>query len=119
MAKTNRLITIRGEVKAAAIAAGAADADDVVLLAGSRFSLDEKTGKVVSDDTTNADPLAFMTAYLVAKPHLAKPRVGTGSGAAPTPGIVPAPKPLGNHDMKSSDGATAALNESINRLLGL
>jgi hypothetical protein len=111
LAEERRADRIRYEARMAAVEHGAIDPDDVVSLIGGRLTIGED-GKVVAADETKAEVGAFVRGFLEKKSHLARPRTAQGSGAPPFPAVAPS-APGTRHDLRTSDGATAALRDLL------
>lgn len=112
LAEENRALKISSAVRVAAIEAGAVDPEDVVALTLGRFTLDE-SGNVIAADETKSPVKAALKAWLEKKPHLARPRVAVGSGASPFPAAAPSVTAPQTFDLRTSEGATAALHAAL------
>ncbi len=102
---------VEAEIKAAAIKHSAVNEAQVYKLVADELALAEDGKSVVlkADPKINAD--TYVKSFLDTNAHLAKPKVGTGSGATLTPGTAPTTAPI-TIDRNAPGGLNAAFQQS-------
>lgn len=103
--------SVRAAVVRAANARFAVDPDDVADLLARRVAL--RDGRIVAVDDPEKDVDAIVTAFLETKPHYVRSQASPGTGAPPVAGRPPPPPAPANHDLKTREGATAAMHEGL------
>jgi hypothetical protein len=113
---TRRAESIRTALKLAAMEHQAIDPDEVIALTASQFTVADD-GSVVTAGSNPQPASAFVKSFLEKKPHLAKPRVATGSGASPYPAAAPNAEPTPVFDIRTPEGATAMLRHNLQKFI--
>lgn len=104
---------IRSALSAAASKANAVDPDEIVELVINRGARIDGDRVVFGQGADAKDADAFVTSYVESKPHLRKSApVAQGSGAPPTAATGAPPAPV-KHDLKTKEGATAAVGGAL------
>jgi hypothetical protein len=105
---------IRSRLTTSAARLGAVKSEELADLLASRCRIEGD--RVVSLDDPAVDHEAVVKTYLEANPHHQRATVAQGSGASPYPGTAPSPPPKKQYDLRTSEGANAALHDHFAQL---